>query len=148
MFVISFFRDTLTGFWYLVYVLCCIFFIFVLLGVVGDRKRAVIEEKIKKKRKEDIVSGREAMLAARQSKQILDVMSDAEINSGATSYEANSDVATNDDKEAKEEVPAVLVIDGNANSQEQSKVTNNGSNIQKVVTPISNPNVSTNNSNQ
>lgn len=136
---------------------------FVLVGVVGDRKRAVIEANLKKKKAEDIASGKEAMIAARQSKQILDVMSDAEIAANATSYDAtgsNSD-NTNDnvnpnanplnnvvpiinENTAKDEekAPSVLVIDANGNSSEV-KNTNNPSNTlnNQVTPPVSNPNL-------
>lgn len=136
---------------------------FVLVGVVGDRKRAVIEANLKKKKAEDIASGKEAMIAARQSKQILDVMSDAEIAANATSYDAtgsNSDntnanvdpnanplnnvvpIINENTAKDEEKAPSVLVIDANGNSSEV-KNTNNPSNTlnNQVTPPVSNPNL-------
>ena len=43
--ILVFFRDTLSGIWYFLYLALCIFIIFYLLGVVGDRKRAAIAVK-------------------------------------------------------------------------------------------------------
>ena len=126
-FVISFFRDTISGFWYFIYIILCIFFIFVLLGIVGDRKRAVIAKKLKEKKAQDIASGKEARIAAMESKQILDVMSDDSASVNGTSNLNNSNVESS--KEDK--VPSVLVIDEtNKNTFSDNNTANNLENIQ------------------
>ena len=115
--VISFFRDTISGFWYFLYIVLCIFLIFVILGVVGDRKRAIISEKLKEKRRRDIESGRASEIAARESKQILDVMSDEELK-GSNSEALNNAQSSNDtdSQVKKEEAPSVLVIGADSNT--------------------------------
>lgn len=132
--VISFFRDTISGVWYVLYIIVCILTIFVILGVVGDRKRAIISDKLKEKRKRDIESGKASEIAARESKQILDVMSDEEldianrnkndniqnINSNVQSTNSvqnvnNSSQQSTENLAKKEEVPQVLVL-GDANN--------------------------------
>lgn len=100
-FIISFFRDTLSGIWYWLYVLVCIFFIFFFLGMIGTRKQAAIIEKLKAKKADDISSGREAAIAAMESKQRLDVMQEELEDPQA---EAKPEEGTD------EEVPQVLVI--------------------------------------
>ena len=115
--VISFFRDTISGFWYFLYIVLCIFLIFVILGVVGDRKRAIISEKLKEKRRRDIESGRASEIAARESKQILDVMSDEELK-GSNGEALNNAQSSNDTDSLvkKEEAPSVLVIGADSNT--------------------------------
>lgn len=73
-FLISFFKDYVDGVWYFLFILLCIFFILVLLGIVGDRKRRAIADMLKEKRAYDIASGKVARIAAMESKQILDVI--------------------------------------------------------------------------
>lgn len=115
MIIIEFFRDTLSGPIYFLYLIVCIVLFFALLGIVGDRKRAAIEEKLKEKKKYDIESGREAEIAALESKQNLDVMTEEEPK--------------------KEEVPSVIVLDSeptpvveqsesSTNSQEVTNISN------------------------
>lgn len=139
-FIISFFRDTIDGFWYVLYILVCLFFIFVLLGIVGDRKRAVITEKLKEKKARDIASGKEAMIAARESKQILDVMSDVPEETNRTS-QTNS--VPSEDLTKKEEAPSVLVIgaDGTSNIS-NADVADMNSNSKDVGQDMTNPNQS------
>lgn len=117
-FIISFFRDGIAGFWYILYILICIFFIFVLLGVVGDRKRAVIAEKMKEKRKRDIESGEVARIAALESKQVLNVLEDKTDNLQNTNDD--NAVTSSEELATKEEVPAVLTIDSTGNNNESN----------------------------
>ena len=119
-FIISFFRDDVAGFWYVLYILACIFFIFVLLGIVGDRKRAAIAEKLKEKRARDIASGEVARIAALESKQVLDVLDDTTLNPNANID--NNNLQNTENLAKKEEVPAVLTIssDGSSNSNMES----------------------------
>lgn len=139
-FVISFFRDTISGFWYFLYIILCIFFIFVLLGIVGDRKRAVIADKLKEKKARDIASGKEARIAAMESKQILDVMSDDSASVNGTSNLNNSNVESS--KEDK--VPSVLVIDEtNKNTSSENNTSNNLENTQNNDLNKSNNNIAT-----
>lgn len=94
MIIVEFFRDILSGPVYYIYLIVCILAIFALLGVVGDRKRAAIEEKLKEKKKYDIESGKEAEIAALESKQVLDVLTEEPPK-----------------QEVTEEVPAVIVLE-------------------------------------
>ena len=91
MIFISFFRDFLSGWVYLLYVLVCIFLQFSLFGIVADRKRKVIEEGLQEKRKRDIESGKEAEKAALADKQILDVYDDNKEESKEEEKEEKSD---------------------------------------------------------
>ena len=139
-FVISFFRDTISGFWYFIYIILCIFFIFVLLGIVGDRKRAVIAKKLKEKKAQDIASGKEARIAAMESKQILDVMSDDSASVNGTSNLNNSNVESSKEDKA----PAVLVIDETGkNTSSENNTYNNLENIQNNDLNKSNDNIAT-----
>lgn len=139
-FVISFFRDTISGFWYFIYIILCIFFIFVLLGIVGDRKRAVIAKKLKEKKAQDIASGKEARIAAMESKQILDVMSDDSASVNGTSNLNNSNVESSKEDKA----PAVLVIDETGkNTSSENNTSNNLENTQNNDLNKSNNNIAT-----
>lgn len=139
-FVISFFRDTISGFWYFLYIILCIFFIFVLLGIVGDRKRAVIAKKLKEKKAQDIASGKEARIAAMESKQILDVMSDDSASVNGTSNLNNSNVESSKEDKA----PAVLVIDETGkNTSSENNTSNNLENTQNNDLNKSNNNIAT-----
>lgn len=127
--VISFFRDTISGIWYALYILLCILIIFVILGVVGDRKRAIISEKLKEKRRRDIESGKASQIAARESKQILDVMSDEELkgeNNSAPSEGSNSPLST-ENLAKKDEAPSVLVLGSDSSSSTSANVTEQNS---------------------
>lgn len=97
MFIIEFFRDTISGPLYFIYLIICLIIFFALLGVVGDRKRYEIEEKLKAKKKYDIESGKEAEIAALESKQVLDVLTE----------EKQEEIT----EEVKEEQPSVIVLD-------------------------------------
>lgn len=126
IFMIEFFRDSVTGFWYFLYILACIFFMFVLLGVVADRKRERIAVRLKAKRQEDIASGKVARLAAMETKENLDIMSTmgtetnnttpavSVIPSTASVQNVNQQIENptplTNSNEQKEEVPSVLVI--------------------------------------
>ncbi len=105
-FIISFFRDTLSGGLYWLYVFTCIFFIFFFLGMIGSRKQAAIIEKLKAKKADDIASGREAEIAAMESKQRLDVMKDETEEVVLEEPSVDEEIK----KENGEEVPQVLVI--------------------------------------
>ena len=135
MFVITFFRDILDGFVYIIYLAVCILAIFYVLGIVGDRKRLAIAEKLKAKKKYDIESGKEAAIAALESKQVLDVMEDEKTFGDAV---ATSNVAVLNNAQAtptinqaedvtkKEEVPAVMILnssDINSTTQQSSDAT-------------------------
>ena len=98
MIIVSFFRDFLNGWIYVVYVIICVFLQFALFGIVADRKRRVIEEGLLDKKQRDIESGKEAEKAAMADKQILDVYDEDEPK------EEEKDLTKDD------EVPQVLVI--------------------------------------
>ena len=118
IFMIEFFRDSVTGFWYFLYMLACIFFMFVLLGVVADRKRERIAVRLKAKRQEDI--------AAMETKENLDIMSTMGPETNDTTpavsvipstvpvqnvnQQIESPTSLTNSNEQKEDVPSVLVI--------------------------------------
>ncbi len=143
MFIIEFFRDVLDGIWYLLYLIVCIMAFFYVLGFVADRKRAMIDKKLKEKKTYDIESGREAAIAAMETKQILDV-------NDAVSQDANNMAqAVNPvDATKKEEAPQVLVLNSNESSNNTAQVStvNQAQNqsIQPVqpVVPSVDPNTS------
>lgn len=126
IFMIEFFRDSVTGFWYFLYMLACIFFMFVLLGVVADRKRERIAVRLKAKRQEDIASGKVARLAAMETKENLDIMSTMGPETNDTTpvvsvipstvpvqnvnQQIESPTSLTNSNEQKEDVPSVLVI--------------------------------------
>lgn len=132
IFMIEFFRDSVSGFWYILYVLACIFFMFVLLGVVADRKRERIAVRLKAKRQEDIASGKVARLAAMETKENLDIMSTMVpetndtapivnvIPSTAPVQNVNQQLTNSapqmNSNEQKEDTPSVLVIGATSES--------------------------------
>ena len=108
MIVIQFFRDVLDGIWYWLYLIACIIVFFYFLGIVADNKREKINKKLKEKKTYDIESGREAAIAAMESKQILAVDDD---QGGKLNDLANGNSTVEDaKKEGQEEVPAVLEL--------------------------------------
>ena len=114
-FIIVFFRDTLSGVWYFLYLALCIFIIFYLLGVIGDRKRLAISVKLKEKKKYDIESGREAAIAAKQSKQIIGVLEEEEIKQAVPNPNEEVNVQEN------QEEPAVMVLNSDSVATDNSK---------------------------
>lgn len=144
MFVIEFFRDTLSGFTYYLYLLSCIFVFFFVLGIVADRKREAINNKLKEKKKYDIESGKEAAIAAMETKQVLDVDDsiDAQqftqnqnptINSTLNSMSNVPD--TKDEK--KEEIPNVMVFNsGESNNASSLTSQQQVVNQEKVQEPV------------
>lgn len=121
IFMIEFFRDSVTGFWYFLYMLACIFFMFVLLGVVADRKRERIAVRLKAKRQEDIASGKVARLAAMETKENLDIMS-------------TMGPETNDKTPAVSVIPSTVPVQ-NVNQQIESPTSLTNSNEQKEDVP-------------
>lgn len=111
--IIVFFRDAISGWWYFLYIILCIFAIFAIYGKVADRKRRAIEEKLKEKKRWSIESGEEARIASLESKQVLDIMEDAKPDEPPTIEEEK-------DLTKKDEVPSVLVIgaDGSSNADD------------------------------
>lgn len=122
-FLISFFKDYVDGVWYFLFILLCIFFIFVLLGIVGDRKRRAIADMLKEKRSYDIASGKVARIAAMESKQILDVME--ETPNDLSSENKNS------------------LVGGEASPLLDTNGTSNSSGVTLNSTPVINPNSGT-----
>lgn len=114
-FIIVFFRDTLSGVWYFLYLALCIFIIFYLLGVIGDRKRLAISVKLKEKKKYDIESGREAAIAAKQTKQIIGVLEEEEIKQAVPNPNEEVNVQEN------QEEPAVMVLNSDSVAPDNSK---------------------------
>ncbi len=121
MFILEFFRDTLSGFVYVIYLIVCIFALFYLMGLVADRKRKAINKKLKDKKTYDIESGREAAIAALETKQILDVDDnnlnkryEETINASMGQYATKPDI--HDPNAQKEEVPSVMVLSSDSSS--------------------------------
>lgn len=110
MIVLELFRDVFDGVFYWLYLVVCIFAFFYVLGIVGDNKREKINKKLKEKKTYDIESGREAAIAAMETKQVLtvDEAAAAEMPIGAMANGNNSIEEMK--KDGKEEVPAVMVL--------------------------------------
>ena len=111
---------------YILYLALCIFSFFYVFGFVANRKRKAINNKLKEKKQYDITSGREAAIAAMESKQILDVTeeeTDANlVNPNATlsaTVNANASGNGQDTNAQKEEVPTVMVL--NSSDQQTSE---------------------------
>ncbi len=115
MFIIAFFRD-MHGIWYVLWVTMCVFLQFVLLGIVGDRKRQIINADLLAKRKIDIESGKVAEEAAKATKQVLDVMTEEELRG-----EEPTEPTTEKDLTKKEEAPQTLVIGADGSQIEEKK---------------------------
>ena len=127
---IVFFRDVLDGPLYLLYFFVCVFAIFYVFGISADRKRKAIQDKLKEKKKYDIISGKEAAIAAMESKQVLDVQEDAPAaetdNQNATMNSALNSMSNMPDatKAQEEKAPNVMVL--NSNQQSSGEASNNG----------------------
>ena len=120
---IEFFRDTLSGIVYVLYLIFCIIAFFYTLGIVGDRKRKMIEVKLKEKKAYDIASGKEAAIAAMETKQVLDI---DEADSQLASPEVNAAIGITvnngqNGQQPQEEVPQVMVFDSNASSGQNAQ---------------------------
>ena len=120
---IEFFRDTLSGIVYVLYLIFCIIAFFYTLGVLGDRKRKMIEVKLKEKKAYDIASGKEAAIAAMETKQVLDI---DEADSQLASPEVNAAIGITvnngqNGQQPQEEVPQVMVFDSNASSGQNAQ---------------------------
>lgn len=134
MIILDFFRDFFSGIMYWLYVLVCIFAFFYVLGIVADRKRLAISVKLKEKKTYDIESGREAAIAAMESKQVLDVEEDPVPGATPAQNQTLAQQATQAPQQptlqaqlgnpvqnpAKEEVPQVMVLNS-AEVQETPK---------------------------
>ncbi len=142
--LVVFFRDILSGFVYVIYLFFCIFSFFYVFGIVANRKRKAINKKLKEKKTYDIESGREAQIAAMETKQILNVEEESEQdkpnlandNPNATLNSAINSMNNGGDTNGvqKEEVPSVMVLNSDGSSQAQ----NNGSTQEqsKVEQPL------------
>ena len=137
--MIWFFRDVLDGMMYFLYLIGCIIAFFYVLGIIGDRKRKMIESKLKEKKKYDIESGREAMIAAMETKQVLDVDDtqdkfvndpNAIVNQNSTLNSALNSMSNMPDatEAQKDDTPNVMVL----NSGDTSS---NSSNNEIKITP-------------
>ena len=141
--LLVFFRDVLSGWVYWLYLAFCIFLIFFILGFVADGKRMRINNKLKEKKKYDIESGREAAIAAMESKQVLDVDSDedplANQNPNATLNAAINSAAQNNNldiaslSKPNEEVPSVMVLNSDPVANTQQTNTSGAQVQEKVV---------------
>lgn len=134
-FFISFFRDVIDGWMYFVYIFVCIFFVFVAIGMYGDKKREAIQQRLKEKKARDIASGKEARIAALESKQVLDVM-EGDADQPVTSVPVENNNA-NDTAELskKEEAPSVLVIGDNGSSNTTKPESSEKVQQEAVVAP-------------
>ena len=125
MIIVEFFRDVLDGIWYWLYLLVCFIMFFYVLGIVADNKREKINKKLKEKKTYDIESGREAAIAAMESKQVLAV-NEEENQEAATTPATSVAVASSAPEVKKEEEPIVI------NSTETTPIQN----IEPVVQPV------------
>ena len=128
----EFFRDVLSGVWYYLYLILCILVIFYILGIVADRKRLQISKKLKEKKTYDIESGKEAQIAAMESKQVLSV--------GATE--------NNNEEVKKQEEPMVLSSEDTTQNSNTQPVNNVSIQVQPQVVNNTQNDVSSSNQNQ
>jgi len=119
MFILDFFRDFFSGIIYWLYLLVCIFAFFYVLGIVADRKRQEIANKLKEKKAYDIESGREAQIAAMETKQVLDVDEEPTMGIADAAPVENTQLQSNNTftqavpeigKSKEDEVPQVMVL--------------------------------------
>lgn len=123
---IEFFRDTLSGIVYVLYLIFCIIAFFYTLGVLGDRKRKMIEVKLKEKKTYDIASGKEAAIAAMETKQVLDI-DEADSQMAPPEVNAAIGIGTNNEQSGQQtqvEVPQVMVFDSTASSSQNAQQQN------------------------
>lgn len=147
MFILEFFRDVFDGFWYFVYLFVCVLAFFYVLGILADNKRAIINKKLKEKKTYDIESGREAAIAAMETKQVLSVGGDEELENGGDSLNdlAKGNAQLNEAKKDKEEeVPAVMVLNSDASAntpqnETQPVIQQPGTETQTVQPPTIQP---------
>lgn len=114
-FIISFFRDVIDGWWYVLFIFVCLFFVLVAIGMYGDKKREAIAKRLKEKKARDIASGKEARIAALESKQVLDVM-EGDLDNPESSTASETTTTDNSELTKKEEAPSVLVIGDSGSS--------------------------------
>lgn len=150
MFILEFFRDFLSGIIYWLYVLLCIFAFFYVLGIVADRKRLAISKKLKEKKTYDIESGREAEIAAMETKQVLDVddtlpvASQAPVENQTLGQQAmlqNQMVNPVPEINKQEEVPQVMVLnstDGQTTQKQEEPLVISSTPSTPTVTPVQN----------
>lgn len=146
---IVFFRDIIKGPIYYLYLILGFIIVFYSLGIIADRRRAAIAKKLKEKKTYDIESGREAAIAAMETKQVLDVdenndkiLNQANDNNSVNentnaiiNATVNSMANTNDAVLSKneEKAPTVMVL----NSSDIENTTNVEKNA--VVSPVQPP---------
>ena len=76
MFIIDFFKDTLDGWPYLLYIIFCLICIFAFLGVIGERKKKEIIDEFLAQRKLEKEQGLDKKRAALAGKQVISVVED------------------------------------------------------------------------
>jgi len=118
--IVEFFRDILDGIWYWLYLLFCIIAFFYVLGIVADNKREKINKKLKEKKSYDIESGKEAAIAALESKQVLAVSEEVK--------EKTEEESVSIEMEKNE--PAVVVIESSTPVQDTTPI--------QITTPVEN----------
>ncbi|MBR1386630.1 MAG: hypothetical protein IJ568_07345 [Bacilli bacterium] len=138
---VVFFRDIIKGPIYYLYLILGFIIIFYALGIVADRRRTAIAIKLKEKKKYDIESGKEAAIAAMETKQVLDaddnndtIANGVSVNENANALvnaAVNNMANTNDAALSKQEekAPTVMVLNS-------SDIENNKSNTSIEKTTI------------
>ena len=79
--LISFFRDVLDGWIYFINFIVNSFIILVLVGIMGDKKKAEIQKELREKREYELLTGISAKKAAMEGKQIISVAEDSATDS-------------------------------------------------------------------
>jgi len=74
--IVSFFRDTLSGWVYFLNLVLNLFIIMVCVGIMGDKKKAEIQKAIRERREYELVTGISAKKAAMEGKQVISVLED------------------------------------------------------------------------
>ena len=134
MIIVNFFRDVLDGIWYWLYLIVCIISFFFVLGIVADNKREKINKKLKEKKSYDIESGREAAIAAMETKQVLSVNED-ENKEDSKTVPATNPAINKIPEEKKEEEPLVI----NSKEEPTVMVKDTLPPLEPVVQPVASP---------
>lgn len=116
--IILFFKETLSGWRYFLWVIFCAIMILAGVGKIGDRKRLEMREQMKAKKQYDLLSGRAAAQASLEGKQVISYSfseekpKDDSVSQGENEtpgvLEINNSVVNIDEK--KDDVPDVLVL--------------------------------------
>lgn len=117
--VILFFKETLSGWRYILYVMFCIVMILAAVGKIGDRKRSELRKQMKIKKEYDLLTGRAAAQAALEGKQVISYSFDNDEEKAKETQDASQPINNSvvNVEEHPNDVPEVLVLGGDTKKQ-------------------------------